>query len=237
MGLGGTRGMPTRGGDGTPSPDRGPLGRHGPDGEGAHLDQQVVAEDDDVQHRRDVQWIRQVRAGDVEAFGNLVDAHAPRLHGLLRRFLRDDDDVADIAQEALVRAFHSLDRYDATRPFYPWLRRIAVNLALNELAKRKVRQPVDAADEVLLQLPDHAPADAPLQQRELGEAVDEALRALPAEWAAVFRLRVHEDMSYAEIADALDIPIGSVMSRLSRARARLAQALAARFGPHSGRLP
>lgn len=190
-----------------------------------------------ARHRQDVEWVRRVRAGDVEAFGLLVEAHAGRLHGLLRRFLRDDDDVADVAQEALVRAFRSLDRYDATRPFYPWLRRIAVNLALNELAKRKVRRPVEDAEELLLQLPDGAAADAPAEARDLAEAVEQALEAIPVEFAAVFRLRVHEELSYAEIAEAMDIPIGSVMSRLSRARARLAQALAGRFGPHPEALP
>jgi RNA polymerase sigma-70 factor (ECF subfamily) len=210
----------------------GPDDLRAPEVPGAAADPEEAA-----RHRQDVEWVRRVRGGDVEAFGDLVDAYAGRLHGLLRRFLRDDDDVADVAQEALVRAFRSLDRYDATRPFYPWLRRIAVNLALNELAKRKVRRPVDEPEEVLLQLPDGTAADAPVEQRELTEAVEAALQAIPIEFAAVFRLRVHEDMSYAEIAEALDIPIGSVMSRLSRARARLAQALAARFGPRPEALP
>jgi RNA polymerase sigma-70 factor (ECF subfamily) len=185
--------------------------------------------------RRDAAWIREIRGGRPEAFADLVDAYAPRLHAVLWRFLRDDDDLADVLQETLLRAFRSLDRYDATRPFYPWLRRIAVNAALSELERRKGRRAVDEPDLMLAALPasERDSPDRPVQGHELAAAVASALDSLPPRWAAVFRLRTNEELSYAEIAQTLDIPIGSVMSRLARARARLAETLAARFGPRT----
>jgi RNA polymerase sigma-70 factor (ECF subfamily) len=90
---------------------------------------------------------------------------------------------------------------------------------------------VPAPDEVLGRLADTVRADHGVRRRELLEATEEILDGLPADWAAVLRLRAREEMSYAEIAQALEMPLGSVMSRLARARLRLARALRERFGP------
>jgi RNA polymerase sigma-70 factor (ECF subfamily) len=189
------------------------------------------AETEDTAHLEDVGWVRAVRQGNAEAFGPLVDRYAPLLHALLRRFFREPADVDDVLQETLVRAFRNLERYDPGRPFYPWLRRIAVNLALNELEKRKRRPQVDDPEEWLDRTESPLDTSAPVREQELSAAVSSELEDLPPAWAAVFRLRTFEDMTYAEIAEALDVPLGTVMSQLARARARLAAALAARFGP------
>ncbi len=201
------------------------------------MDKPVASEntDADVAHRQDVEWVRSVRQGDTSAYAYLVDRHGPVLHRTLRRFFRDDADVEDVLQEALVRAFKNLDRYDPTREFYPWLRKIAVNLALNELDKRKRRHEV--SDEALAERASGANSDADLRAREVQTAVDRALDDLPPAWAAVFRLRNFEELSYAEIAATLDVPMGTVMSQLARARARLAEALAQTFGPREGGTP
>jgi RNA polymerase sigma-70 factor (ECF subfamily) len=191
----------------------------------------------DDAHREDVAWIREVRGGQAEAFGHLVDRYAPPLHGLLRRFLRSDEDVEDLLQESFVRAFQALERYDATRPFYPWLRRIAVNAALNELEKRRTRREVDDPDIAMEQIHATERSDQAVQGREITEAVEEVLEEMPPGWAAVFRLRTAEELSYAEIAATLDVPVGTVMSRLARARTRLAEALAGRFGPRREESP
>jgi RNA polymerase sigma-70 factor (ECF subfamily) len=190
----------------------------------------VLATGEDDLHREDVTWVRAVRGGDVDAYGKLVDRYSPRLHALLCRFLRDRDDVDDVLQEALVRAYRNLDRYDAGYAFYPWLRKIAVNLALNELQKRKRQASDEEAQRELERMESPRRTDRALEQRELHEALAAALEEIPPEWAVVFRLRTYEELSYAEIAQTLSCPIGTVMSQLARARARVARRLADRFG-------
>ena len=187
---------------------------------------------EDARHREDVGWVRQVRAGDNEAFARLVRRHGPELHRVLMRFLKNDEDVGDLLQEVFVKAYGALDRYDPTLPFFPWIRKIAVNSALNELDKRKRRGEALDPELALQAMPAAERSDAAVRERELVEAVEQGLDELPPEWAAVFRLRAQEGLSYAEIADALDMPLGSVMSRLARARARLAEQLRDRYGPH-----
>jgi len=187
--------------------------------------------DEERRHAEDVAWIREVRQGRTDAFARVVERHGPRLHAVLRRFFADPGDVDDILQDALVRAYQNLDRYDASRALYPWLRKIAVNLALNELQKRKRRHEVPDPEPALATTADPAATDAAAREAETRRLVEAELEALPPDTATVFRLRAFEDLGYAEIADTLDIPIGTVMSRLSRARRRLAEALADRFGP------
>lgn len=186
--------------------------------------------DESSAHAEDQRDVRAVRSGDVEAFGRIVERHAIDLRRTLARFVRDTADVDDLLQECLVRAFAALDRYDATRAMGPWLRRIAVNLALDELKRRTRREEIADPEPVLDAVADPVTSDRDVESRELEAALEEELDALPADWAAVFRLRALEEMTYAEIAETLDVPMGTVMSRLARARARLAQAFTHRFG-------
>ena len=88
-------------------------------------------------YEADADCIRRIRQGDPESYAPLVQLYLPRLRALMWRFFKNADDADEYSQAALVRAYEQLDRYDAIRPFYPWLRRIAVNLALHELEKRK----------------------------------------------------------------------------------------------------
>lgn len=166
------------------------------------------------------------RGGDVPAFEEIVRRYQRRVYAVALRVLRRHETADDVAQEAFVKAWQSLDRFDAARPFGPWICRIAVNLAINH-----VRSPQWREEE----LPEE-PAAAPLPSsgagplrgvldREAQQQLDRALSALPAEQRAVFALRTFEEMSYKEIADALDLSIGTVMSRLSRARDKLREAL------------
>ena len=183
----------------------------------------------------DAAAIAAVRAGEPDAFGPLVARYLPRLHGLLRRFFASAADVDDLTQAAFVRAYEQLDRFDAARPFYPWLRKIAVNLALHELERRRRRREVEDPDSALGRLLEPARVDGELHERELVAVVHAELERLPPQWAAVFRLRVFEELSYAEIAQMLEIPVGTVMSSLSRARLRLAERLSASLGPGTDR--
>lgn len=153
------------------------------------------------------------------------------VYTLARRLMGNHDDADDVAQETFVRAYQALDRYDESFAFYTWLRTIATRVAWNELAKRKRRRTSGgetfdlAAERVAGAAADPVALAAEAETRErLRRAVD----ALPGDFRAVVALRAFEDLSYAEIAEVLDIPIGTVMSRLSRARSLLRQA----WSPH-----
>ena len=166
----------------------------------------------------------QARGGNLFAFEEIVRRYQRRVYATAYRIVRRHEVADDVAQEAFIRAFRNLDRYDAQRPFGPWICRIAANLALNH-----VRSPLGREEA----LPDgHAEtpsaAAGPLQDvldTEARAMLDRALADLPADQRSVFCLRVFEELSYKEIAEALGISMGTVMSRLSRAREKLRGAL------------
>ncbi len=169
--------------------------------------------------------LARARSGDLLAFEEIVRRYQRRVYGVAYRIVRRHDVADDVAQEAFIRAHRALGTFDATRPFGPWICRIAANLAINH-----VRSPRNREDE----LPEgHAETPAPagagplagLLDREAKAVLEAAMERLPAEQRAVFVLRVVEELSYREIADSLEISIGTVMSRLSRARHKLRESL------------
>jgi RNA polymerase sigma-70 factor, ECF subfamily len=150
----------------------------------------------------------------------LVRRYQRRVYAVAVRIVRRQDVAEDVAQEAFLRAFRALDRFETGRPFGPWIARIAANLAINE--RRSPRSREDELDEGHAEVPSVQPG--PLQnllEREAGDVLEEALGRIPPEQRAVFVLRIFEELSYQEIAQALDISPGTVMSRLSRAREKL----------------
>ena len=173
--------------------------------------------------------LARARGGDLAAFEEIVRRYQRRVYGVALRIVRSHAAADDVAQEAFVRAWRSLDRFEIGRPFGPWVCRIAANLAVNH-----VRSPLAREDP----LPEDrertaAPASDPLGSlldAEAQEVLDRALGSLPAEQRAVFVLRTVEEMSYREIAEALGLSPGTVMSRLFRARERLALSLAPYLG-------
>jgi len=153
------------------------------------------------------------------------------VYGLGYRLLGNADDADDVAQETFVRAYRALDRYDERYAFYTWLRAIATRIALNEIAKRRRRRTeggdaFETAAETVAGA-DRDPIDT-IAGGELAAAVESALDELSPDYRAVLVLRAHENLSYAEIASTLEIPVGTVMSRLSRARIQVRNILAAR---------
>jgi RNA polymerase sigma-70 factor (ECF subfamily) len=169
--------------------------------------------------------------GDHQAFGRLVDLHKRSVHGLCYRLLQHPEDARDAAQETFVRAYAALGTYDASLPFAPWLLRIARNHCLDVVRRRGARPA-----EVALggepgaepgELPDRAtpPADETLAARQQAGRLERAVAALPAHYREVIQLFHVEHLSYKEIAGTMEVPIGTVMTWLHRARARLRQAL------------
>jgi RNA polymerase sigma-70 factor (ECF subfamily) len=180
-------------------------------------------------------WTRAATRGDKQAFGRLVDLHKRAVFGLCLRLLRDPEDARDAAQEAFARAYGALGSYDRAQPFTPWLFRIARNHCLDVLRRRipdAQRLELDAdpgGDAPPQELADPAAArgDETIERRELAGALERAVGALPPNYREVVHLFHVEHLSYKEIAATLDVPIGTVMTWLHRARARLKDALTA----------
>jgi RNA polymerase sigma-70 factor, ECF subfamily len=174
--------------------------------------------------------VRAAARGDTAAYRRLVETHMRAVYAVAYRIVGDADDADDVAQETFVRAWEALERYDERYAFYTWLRTIATRLALHVRGKRRRRrtdggESFETAAETVADTGADPVANA--AAAELRMHVQEALDRLPEEQRAVVLLRGQE-MSYAEIAAALEIPVGTVMSRLARARERLRELLRAR---------
>jgi RNA polymerase sigma-70 factor (ECF subfamily) len=173
--------------------------------------------------------LAKARGGSLLAFEEIVKRYERRVYGIALRIVRRHEVADDVAQEAFMRAHQALSTFDLDRPFGPWICRIASNLAINHVRSPQARE---------APLPEgHAETPAPgkgaldlVLEREAREVLERALLGLPAEQRAVFALRTFEELSYREISEALGISIGTVMSRLSRARERLREALAPYLG-------
>jgi RNA polymerase sigma-70 factor (ECF subfamily) len=172
--------------------------------------------------------VARARKGDMDAFDTLVKMYQRGIYGLCYRMTGAPQAADDLAQETFIKAFASLASFDQERQFFPWLRRIAVNSSLNYLKSRKREEPLGEKDG---RVPGQALPSSPstpqdeLQRNEAREKLDRALKALPPKLKSVFVLHVFGGLSYEEIARAIEIPRGTVMSRLSRARRRLKAAL------------
>jgi RNA polymerase sigma-70 factor (ECF subfamily) len=169
--------------------------------------------------------VLRVRGGDAEAFGDLVQRYQSSVYNVCYRLLGEAGAAEDQAQEAFIRAYERLDRFDAERPFGPWVRRVAANLCLNRLAGSRgpslsLDDERDARNErVFDPAPDPAAAR---EQAEVAEALRAAIAALPPHYRAVIELRHFHDLSYAEIGAELGLPVSDVKSHLFRARKLLA---------------
>ncbi|MEZ6064952.1 MAG: sigma-70 family RNA polymerase sigma factor [Planctomycetaceae bacterium] len=169
-------------------------------------------------------------AGDSEAFGVLVDRYQDRLYGSLVPVLGSVHDALDVAQEAFVLAYQKLDTYRGESAFYSWLFRIAYNASVSWRRRdRMPRQSLDARRETLGDEPtDNRPSNNPEHDLEICERqsmVQQALSELPPDYRAVLVLKEMDGLSYEEIATAMDVPIGTVRSRIHRARLELKEKL------------
>ena len=172
----------------------------------------------------DLQLVRKVRNGDRAAFDLLVVKYQSRVASIISRYVYDSQEVMDLTQEAFVKAFRALDRFRGDSAFYTWLYRIAVNTAKNFLESRG-RRPQGSADVAEAEnfddggrLRDVASPERLLQREELQKALSEAIAQLPEELRSAFLLREYDGLSYEDIARILDCPIGTVRSRIFRAR-------------------
>jgi len=182
-----------------------------------------------IGHPEDAVLVRKAQQGDMDAFESLVRRYQHRVYALCRRLTGAHQSADDLAQETFVKAYFALARFDAQWPLYPWLRRIAVNSGLNYLKSRRRETSLEEASSGGLRMPAAARTDGPeeeLERAEFRARLDGAVESLPADQKSVFVLRFHESLSYEEISRTLDLPLGTVMSRLNRARQRLKELLA-----------
>jgi RNA polymerase sigma-70 factor (ECF subfamily) len=167
-------------------------------------------------------------AGDRDALSPLMERHHRRLYRIALAYLRRPDDALDVVQETFVKAFVHAGRWDGAAEVAPWLTRIAVNQAIDVYRRGRRRlaheEPLDDAAPQGFAVHDPSP-ERRLMGREIGERVDSALRTLPERQRAVFVLRHYQDLSLEEIAQTLDMSLGTVKSALHRAVARLRERL------------
>jgi RNA polymerase sigma-70 factor (ECF subfamily) len=175
---------------------------------------------------RDLGWVEQARGGDPRAYAHLVEAYQERVYAIAFGVVRNRDDAWDVAQEAFVKAYRNLDRFEGQSAFYTWLYRITTNLAIDHLRERKRKR-----TEPLEGLAPAAPADhradpgAAADREELSRVLASAMDRLSEKHRAIIVLREVEGLSYEEMAEVLGIAKGTVMSRLFHARQKLQELL------------
>lgn len=181
----------------------------------------------------DLELVRRVQNGDGRAFDLLVQKYQHRIGHLIARYIHDPAEVEDVAQEAFIKAYRGLANFRGESAFYTWLYRIAVNTAKNHLVSAGRRVPdhgVNATEAEQYEsgtlLRDTATPEGTLLTAEIRDTVDQAIAALPAELREAVTLREMEGLSYEEIAQVMDCPVGTVRSRIFRAREAIDHRLA-----------
>ena len=171
----------------------------------------------------DEQLIRRTLDGQKEAFGDLIRKYQDRLYNSMVQILRNESEAEDVVQDAFVLAFTKLATFKGNSAFFTWLFRIAYNVAITRLRRRKSVVSIDGKDEIgKLDFPDGGPApEDRLQQQEQAVQLNQALERLSQEHRAILILREMDELDYDAISEVLDLPIGTVRSRLHRARGHL----------------
>ncbi len=181
----------------------------------------------------DRQLVARAQQGDRQAFNLLVEKYQRKLARLLSRFIRDPAEVEDVTQEAFIKAYRALPAFRGDSAFYTWLYRIGINTAKNYLMAMGRRAPTSTeveADEAEgfeegEQLRDINTPESVLLSNEIAETVNSTIEHLPEELRTAIQLREIEGMSYEDIARVMDCPIGTVRSRIFRAREAIAEQL------------
>ena len=188
----------------------------------------------------DQQLVQRAQRGDLRAFDLLVLKYQGRIAALVSRYVSDSGEVEDVTQEAFIKAYRALGKFRGDSAFYTWLYRIAANAAKNHLVAKGRRPGADATiedaegfDEGGL-LSESASPEALAMGGELAEVVESALNALPDELKAALMLREFDGLSYDDIADVLGCPVGTVRSRIFRAREAIDQRVKEQISGGSG---
>lgn len=180
----------------------------------------------------DQQLVKRVQAGDKRAFDLLVLKYQHRILGLVVRFVHDPHEAQDVTQEAFIKAYRALGNFRGDSAFYTWLYRIAINTAKNYLVSRNRRPPssdVDSSDAEFYDgdhgLKDMASPERLMLRDEIDETVQKSIKQLPEDLRRALTLREFDGLSYEDIATVMQCPVGTVRSRIFRAREAVDKAL------------
>ena len=178
--------------------------------------------------------VERVQRGDKKAFDLLVLKYQQKVANLISRYVRDSSEVLDVTQEAFIKAYRALPNFRGDSAFYTWLYRIAINTAKNYLAAMNRRPPSNDVEaetaeqmDAGVRLKEYGTPEHLALEREIAETIEAAIDALPEDLRTAITLRELEGLSYDEIAKAMECPIGTVRSRIFRAR----EAIDARIRP------
>ena len=173
----------------------------------------------------DQQLVERAQQGDNRAFDLLVRKYQHKIIGLIGRYVQDHSEVQDVAQEAFIKAYRALGKFRAESAFYTWMYRIAINTAKNHLVSKGRRPPGSDLDIVDAEILDHSgrladieTPEASLARDQLEAAVFEAIENLPEDLRTAITLRELDGLSYEDIAHIMQCPVGTVRSRIFRAR-------------------
>lgn len=186
----------------------------------------------------DLQLVERAQKGEKKAFELLVIKYQKKLERLLSRVMRDQDEIADVAQETFIKAYRALGSFRGESAFYTWLYRIGINTAKNHLVSLGRRAPTstefnsedaEGFDDAEL-LHDNLTPESALATKQIAQTVNDAIEDLPEELRTAITLREIEGLAYEEIAQLMDCPIGTVRSRIFRAREAVAKRLRPQLG-------
>lgn len=175
--------------------------------------------------------VQRVQAGDKKAYNLLVSKYQRRVARLLTRMVKNQEDIDDVVQDTFIKAYRAIGNFRGESAFYTWIYRIAINTAKNHLVTQNRRPTTlnDSNDEDSETFEDNSALsniDTPeslMQTKQIGEAVNDAMAALPDDLREAIIMREIDGLSYEEIASAMDCPIGTVRSRIFRAREAISQ--------------
>ena len=191
-----------------------------------------VAETQAGQQELDQELVRRVQRGDTAAFDLLVRKYQHRIAALIGRYIHDWSECQDVAQDTFIRAYRAIGSFRGDAQFYTWLHRIAVNTAKNHLVAHNRRPPTDDVDiedaeqfDSGIRLRDTDTPERELARQQMEQTVMRAVEALPDELRLAITLREVDGLSYEEISARMDCPIGTVRSRIFRAREAIADRL------------
>ncbi|MFH1312529.1 MAG: sigma-70 family RNA polymerase sigma factor [Candidatus Eisenbacteria bacterium] len=173
-----------------------------------------------VMERRDLsdsEAIHAIRAGDREAYKAIVERYMRRAYGIAITFVRNQQDAMDVSQMAFIKAYRNLRRFDTERPFFPWFYRILRNICLDHLKRASRTREIPLEDAGVLK--------TEAQNHEMKQMLWQAIEDLPLEQREAIVLRYFEGMSYREVAETLEMPIGTVMSSLHYAKRKMKKAI------------
>jgi len=181
----------------------------------------------------DAELVARVQRGDKQAFDLLVLKYQRKIMRLLSRMIRDSAEIEDVAQEAFIKAYRALPQFRGESAFYTWLYRIAINTARNWLAQNNRRPSTPSAQEnedgetfdATDNLTDSSNPESEMASRQIAETVNKAMNDLPEDLRNAIVMREIDGMSYEDIAESMSCPIGTVRSRIFRAREAIATKL------------